>query len=335
MKISLSFLMLVSLVLASPSLRRAQANEAVLEREFESAIEKEDDAYWSRLLQQAENFSIDTIPGPNLRPTTEPSTPEPPMPDPSTPRPPSFSLPTVAEPTQASPTSPPRTPDPFDCSQDGFCNENCSELTPDPDCSTDIGTEPRCMTVVSDFEGGDEAWTIIGDAQGGQSDPDWAATDGNPGGYISAKDDGYDKTWYFRAPIKFGGNFAGSYGQTLSFSLRQSLNNSQYNDRDVIIKGGGLEVWYDTEMNPGINWTFYSVTIDEAAGWKLNQGSQAATETDIRTALSSIDDLYIRGEYRNGDDVGGLDNVILETVCLASPSPAPVDPTSAPVDALL
>jgi hypothetical protein len=25
----------------------------------------------------------------------------------------------------------------------------------------------------------------------------------------------------------------------------------------------------------------------------------------------------------------------LETVCLASPSPAPVDPTSAPVDALL
>jgi hypothetical protein len=245
------------------------------------------------------------------------------MPDPSTPRPTSSHLPTIAEPTQASPTSPPQTPDEFDCSQNGFCNDNCSELTPDPDCSTDIGAEPRCITVVSDFEGRDEAWNIIGDAQGGQSDPNWAATNGNPGGYISATDDVLTGTRYFHAPIKFRANFAGSYGQTLSFDLRPSLNNSQSNSHDVIIEGGGLEVWYDTEMNPDINWTFYSVTIDEATGWKLNQGSQAATEADICTALSSIDDLYICGEYRNGDNVGGLDNIILETVCLASPSQLP------------
>jgi hypothetical protein len=76
-----------------------------------------------------------------------------------------------------------------------------------------------------------------------------------------------------------------------------------------------LEIWYDTEMNPGVSWTSYSITINEAAGWKLNQTNQYATEADIRTALSFVDGISIRGEYRGGSDIGGLDNVVLETEC--------------------
>jgi len=333
MHISLFISSLAALLVSC--MTRVQASEAIV------LAAKEDDAYWERLLQEVENFSIAPITRPNLRPTPQPLTPSPTqmpqaatpgptqtpptiMPTPSpTPSPPTMSTvdPTPTPPTPLPPTTAPPpttsqpTPDQNDCSEDGFCNENCSVLTPDPDCSTEPDTEPKCTTVISDFEGGDEAWTITGDAQGGRSDPDWLATDGNPGGYISATDDVQGGIWYFRGPIKFNGNFAGAYGRNLSFDLRQSRTISQVNRRDVIIEGGGLEIWYDTEMNPGTNWTSYRITIDEAAGWRLNESNQIATEDDIRTALSFIDDIYIRGEFINGADIGDLDNVVLETVC--------------------
>ena len=49
-----------------------------------------------------------------------------------------------------------------------------------------------------------------------------------------------------------------------------------------------------------------------------------ATEEDIRNVLGSIEDIQIRGEYRTGDDIGRLDNVVLESICV--PSAAPVAP---------
>ncbi|MFQ5489394.1 MAG: laminin B domain-containing protein [Phycisphaerae bacterium] len=207
------------------------------------------------------------------------------------------------------------TPDP-DCAEvctaDGFCNENCSDLAPDPDCTTPDG-QPMC-TARSDFDSGDEGWTLVGDAEGGRSDPDYNFTGGNPGAYVSADDDVTGGTWYFQAPAKYHGDFGAAYGRTLTFDLKQSSLNSQFDNRDVILTGAGMTIWFNTAMNPGTDWTAYSITLDVAAGWLANDDTPAS-EADIRAVLADIEDLQIRGEYVSGADTGSLDNVVLNSGC--------------------
>ncbi len=208
------------------------------------------------------------------------------------------------------------TPDP-DCEEvciaDGFCNENCSDLEPDPDCTTVSEGEPRC-TARSDFETGDDGWTLVGDAEGGRSDPDYNFSGGSPGAYVSADDDALGGTWYFQAPLKYHGNFSASYGRTLTFDLRQSDVSSPFDNRDVFLTGAGMTIWFDTAMNPGADWTSYMITLDAAAGWLADDDS-FASEADIRAVLADIEDLQIRGEYRVGADTGSLDNVVLNSDC--------------------
>jgi alkaline phosphatase D len=179
------------------------------------------------------------------------------------------------------------------------------------------GLDPICSTVTSDFQDGDEEWTIDGEAEG----PFWAA------GYIFATDD-YTQdssgTWYFLAPAKFHGDFSGAYGGSLSFQLRQNITDDQYIDySDVYIKGNGYDgqhIWYNMANNPGTDWTEYSIVFLVGVGWRVNTGSNGdcnednppASEDEIRAVLSDISNILIRGEYRTGPDKGSLRNVVLE-----------------------
>jgi hypothetical protein len=169
--------------------------------------------------------------------------------------------------------------------------------------------DPICTTVTSDFEGGDEDWTTADDALG----PYW-----NTAGYIFATDvqNGRNLKWNFRAPDKFHGNFSGAYGRLFSFQLRQSIgaNDGNDNHRDVTFLGNGQKIWYNTDVNPGTTgWTDYSIVIDvHANGWMYYDTNNDASERQIREVLSDISDVYIRGEYQLGEDVGSLDNVKLE-----------------------
>ncbi|TWT85263.1 Laminin B (Domain IV) [Posidoniimonas polymericola] len=165
----------------------------------------------------------------------------------------------------------------------------------------------------STFDVDDEGWTIIGDAQSGTGSPDYLAAGGNPGGHIAAADNVLGGTWYFQAPAKFHGDFSFAYGADLTFDLMQSSISSQFDDEDVILRGGGLFLTYDTSMNPGVAWTSYSVPLEETAGWTVGGSSPAAAPTaaEMMQVLSDLTDLQIRGEYRSGSDTGSLDNVAL------------------------
>lgn len=212
----------------------------------------------------------------------------------------------------------PADPDPDceeDCSADGICNENCSDLDPDPDCEEPDIDVPAC-TAISTFESGDEGWTLLGDAEGGRSEPDYNPSDGNPGAFVSADDDTLGGIWFWKAPPKFHGDFESAYGLTFTFDLTQSSLSQQINDeRDVIFIGnGGTLIWFDTPMNPDIDWTSYSITLSASAGWMLNDDSPAP-ESVIRDVLADLEDIQIRGEFVNGPDTGGLDNVVLNANC--------------------
>ncbi len=201
------------------------------------------------------------------------------------------------------------------CVADGFCNANCSDLDPDPDCSSEPTEEPKC-TVSSSFGSGDEGWLILGDAQGGRGDPNIVASGGNPGGYISADDDAQGGVWFFQAPVAYRGNFSGALGKTLTFDLKQSSLSSQFDWLDVSLTGGGLTIVVDAGSNPGLDWTAYSIVLDTSAGWTLNAlGGTAATQADILTVFTNLSDMRSRGEYVDGVDTGGLDNVVLNSDC--------------------
>lgn len=135
---------------------------------------------------------------------------------------------------------------------------------------------------------------------------------GNPGGYISFADPTAN-TWYWFAPLKFLGNKLGAYGGTLSFDLVVTGTGVPYDEEDVILVGGGITLIFTLPARPGTSFTTYHVGLSET-GWRRNTRSgPPATQSDMATALASLTALYIRGEYLlSSDDVGQLDNVVLE-----------------------
>ncbi|MEN6520297.1 MAG: laminin B domain-containing protein [Armatimonadota bacterium] len=168
----------------------------------------------------------------------------------------------------------------------------------------------QCSVLASStFDNDNDGWKITGDAQQGSSAPYWAASGGNPGGFIYATDDVQGGVWYWSAPGKFLGNMSAAYGYTLDFDLMQTPTDTQFEADDVIITGGGLTMKLNTSYNPGNKWTHYSVNLAQGAGWTVN--GAAAASSSINTVLSSVTSIWIRGEYRTGSDTGSLDNVKL------------------------
>jgi gliding motility-associated-like protein len=170
--------------------------------------------------------------------------------------------------------------------------------------------------IVSNFSTNTEGWIVVGD-NGGFLQPTHNPTGGNPGGFISSIDQGTNGTWYFAAPTKFIGNKSHFYGENLRFELKQSRTNNQFNDPDLIMEGNnGMILMFNTADNPNTTWTPYTVALTEASGWRVNGTNiilnRRPTAAEFRAVLCNIKRLWIRGEFVDGADEGGLDNVILE-----------------------
>src|SRR5439155_16071324 len=65
--------------------------------------------------------------------------------------------------------------------------------------------------VASTFDTGSEGWTTYGDVR--PNPLSWLRSGGNPGGYLQAVDILDARTFYWRAPAKFHGNFSAAYGR--------------------------------------------------------------------------------------------------------------------------
>lgn len=166
--------------------------------------------------------------------------------------------------------------------------------------------------ISSFFNDDDEGWTVVGDAQKSSVTPDYIKEEGDPGGYISADDNATGGVWYWNAPEKFLGNRSSSYGKKISFSLKQSSTSKQFDASDIILHGNGKMIVLDLPDNPDVTWTGYMVELDENAGWRYNNlnGSTVSKEY-FQKIMADLTAIHIRGEYVEGADTGGLDNVIL------------------------
>jgi hypothetical protein len=162
---------------------------------------------------------------------------------------------------------------------------------------------------VSTFDSNAEGWAVIGNGVG---TPTYQATGGNPGGYVSATDQTDDTTWFWSAPAKFLGNKSAAYGGVLRFDLRQDSIDAQFQEYDVILDGAGLRLVLEATYTPRTSWTSYIVILDERAGWFKDGTNNPPTAGEMQAVLADLTALRIRGEYRDGNDTGGLENVRLE-----------------------
>ena len=161
-------------------------------------------------------------------------------------------------------------------------------------------------TLIShEFSSSPQGWLIAGDTS--DAPAAFEPTGGNPGGYISHVDEALGETWYFRAPPSVLAQLAAAEHGTLSFSLRQSSIDAGFPDDDVVIVGAAGRLSYRFDRAPGTAWTDFSVRLSASAGWRWNW-NRAATEEQLHQVLAAPLRLEIRGEFRTGDDTGGLDN---------------------------
>ncbi len=192
--------------------------------------------------------------------------------------------------------------------------------------------------LVADFESGTtDGWDVTSGTD--------AASNASPGGVGNGKyiftEDRADGAAYFRAPASWAGNYL---GDTISFYLKNfnptNPNAITITQSILFIQGsGGPNLYLRGSMPtiaypPGDGWTFYSLVLDTAQSWSLNEFSLVApTATQIQNTLTTITRLHILSDFASGffgkpttaapfgHDVGGLDNVTLGSNTPQVPEP--------------
>ena len=122
-------------------------------------------------------------------------------------------------------------------------------------------------------------------------------------------------SWYWRAPNSYLGDKRGYYGRELRFCLKTrasfiGLGTSQAGD--IILRSKSLTLLYDFEEKPNKNWKEYRVSLDATEKkWLHTDKKNLANETQLREVLMDIEDLLIRGEYKEnkGDEETWLKGV--------------------------
>jgi hypothetical protein len=184
--------------------------------------------------------------------------------------------------------------------------------------------------IVSDFSTGGEGWRVVSFENLTTDNfsvkatytPDFHATGGNPGGFISTTDqDDGDLT--FSAPDKFLGNVSGATG--LSYDLIYPVGSINYQPTNVILMGNGETLLWKSnpDIVPGPSWTGVSLDFLPSTEWHVGTSNGAlATAADFANVLGDLSGLFIRGEFTTGlVETPGLDNVRLDGVSAPVPEP--------------
>ena len=157
------------------------------------------------------------------------------------------------------------------------------------------------------FDTSAEGWLIAGDSG---VVPPVSYSDGEQGGFIVGDDEPLGETWYFRAPGSLLAQLSAAEDGVLAYRLKHSSTDAGFLEDDIVIVGPAGRLSYQFGRAPGTDWTDFSVRLSASAGWRWNWNAPA-TQEQIRSVLGNPTRLDIRGEFRTGPDLGGLDDVVL------------------------
>jgi len=159
---------------------------------------------------------------------------------------------------------------------------------------------PIASDLVSRFDLGDEGW------RGGRDvSISWSEAGGDPGGFLLGEDLGSGQTWYYVSPVSWAGNWTPYVGGTLSFELK------------VIDSGNGSSTFGDVVRIYGRDGSYLSWSCDPPGeSWSRRHVSLVPESFKVAggsfgSIMKDVSEVWIRGEYSNMRDVGGLDNVMV------------------------
>ena len=176
-------------------------------------------------------------------------------------------------------------------------------------CGFLLGTStaaPIVAPVGSSFDDGLDGWTSNKPAE-----VSWAATGGNPGGYVRFEDATVGNT-YLYAPEKFLGDWRPYNDVGILLYDFQLLHLGSYldiRDYSVSISGpGGTAQW--TSPGPeGLNpWECIVILMTEST-WQVTSGSWTGALADVQELSIMIELVAGLGSAR--EDISGIDNVAL------------------------
>jgi len=197
----------------------------------------------------------------------------------------------------------------------------------------------------STFEGSSDGWfgvTLPYPAPGNPPTelattalPTLQTTGGNPDGYLRMVDpDGTQPvghTQYWKAPLSCLGDRSAWLGGVLRYDVRVFTTLGSFAQEDVLLTGNGLTLaWFaNTSPTPNV-WTTFAVTL-QAGTWRVGtRTGPFATQSQLASVLASVTSLYLRGEFQNGPDTMGLDNVAFGPAAAVQAFGAPcADPAAA------
>jgi alkaline phosphatase D len=162
--------------------------------------------------------------------------------------------------------------------------------------------------ITETFNKSADGWGLNGDP----SSFGWQATGGDPKGYLAWVDGATGAISYYTAGPKFLGNKMAFYGGTLSYDILDTGNG--LNAYDVQIIGDGKTLQYTSPNDSG----FPTPNVWSAASLQLIAANFIDTATnappsvsEMKKVMKDITEIDIRAEYVNGNESGGLDNVVL------------------------
>jgi MYXO-CTERM domain-containing protein len=184
--------------------------------------------------------------------------------------------------------------------------------------------------VISNFDAGSESWSLLDlvSTSGGPTlsvarrypTITWAASGGNPGGFVYGPDD-RDNTLVYSAPAAFLGNKSSYAGGTVSFDIKDVKDTSAgalgtTNVPLILMKTGGSKALFQTaSLGANSTYTRASFTLSPGSTWKLNAFNGAlATSADFSDVLGDLGAVYVLSDYYIGNETASLDNVRLTAV---------------------
>jgi hypothetical protein len=184
----------------------------------------------------------------------------------------------------------------------------------------------------STFGSNTEGWTAADrDPSGSEAfihnhaTPTWVSAGGNPGGYIHTSEGAGD--FYFRAPAMALPDISAAKDTFLCFDLISDLIVSPAgNGLDAVIltgNPGGIatEISYTIQpiTTPNV-WTHFTVPLGGNSWYTRGVPHAPVSSSTVDNVLMNLTNVDILAEFGNGQDTGGLDNVM---TCV--PEPTSVD----------
>jgi hypothetical protein len=168
-------------------------------------------------------------------------------------------------------------------------------------------------TYAENFEGGLAGWSGYADFKSLQ-----IKSGGFSGNYLYAADQATGGTWYFRAPLAWGGDWSQFYGGKISYYLWVGpVGGTFFGADDVVIygKNGTRVAARFINYRPDNGFFKFEIVLDET---KFKVNGALGNKAGMLDALTDVTDVFIRGELINGADWGAIDEIKVEK---AAPAP--------------